>query len=675
MVQDVSIMKRFNINAVRTSHYPNDRRWYDLCDQYGIYVIDEANLESHDARDELPSSDPQWTDACIDRVQSMVETDKNHPSVLIWSLGNEAGRGSNFGVLQDWVHKNDPTRLVHYEGDDSASDILSRMYTPVQDLIALGATSQKPVILCEYAHSMGNSTGNLFKYWDAISENPRLQGGFIWDWVDQALWWPKPVEHSPGQYLSYGGDWGDEPHDGNFCANGLIFADREIQPALYEVKKAYQDIGIKAIDLVNGQVQIENRFLFTNLNIFDGSWRLLADDRVIAEGSLSDADMDIAPQSSKVVKITFERPSLQAGVEYWLNLSFTLSEATLWAESGYEIASEQLKVWFATPPQPPVDKDSLDALIVDQDNDTVVIGGTRDDERFRIIFDKTSGTVVSWMYADTSLLKQGPVPHFWRAPTDNDVGNGMPERCATWRRASQERTVKQVQVSAISDSHLRIDVDSSFPTEPPSSGTVSYAIYGNGDIMVQSTLTPGSDGLPEIPVIGMLLTLPPEFENVTWYGRGPFENYWDRKTGADVGVYTGTVDDMFVPYIKPQETGNRTDVRWAALTNRTGLGFLIVGAPTVEIGALHFTPWELEQKGHLYKLDRSDDITLRVCYHQMGLGGDDSWGARTHPEFTLFANRPYTYAYRLSPLSLASSAMELSKRVLPGWGHLASGAA
>jgi beta-galactosidase len=468
-----------------------------------------------------------------------------------------------------------------------------------------------------------------------------------------------------GEYLSYGGDWGDKPNDGNFCANGLVFADRTVQPELYEVKKVYQAIKVRAVDLLNGQVQVDNQFLFTNLNAYDGAWALLADDQVIASGALSSADLDIAPLASKAVTVDLGRPALQAGVEYWLDFSFTLKEDALWAQRGHEIASEQFEVPFDVPPQIPEDESRMDALAVDDSDETVTISGTRGGEGFQIVFDKATGTLSAWTYAGASLLSQGPVPNFWRAPNDNDKGNRLPGRCGAWRYAGRDRQVNQVTVTKISDRHVHIDVYFTFPTRPPSSGTASYTVYGSGDVVVQSTLTPGSS-LPEIPAVGMLLTLPAGFEHVTWYGRGPHENYWDRKTGAHVGVYTSTVDDMFVPYVEPQETGNRTDVRWVALTNDAGAGLLAVGMPEMEINALHYTPWELESKAHPYELVRSDEVILRLNYHQMGVGGDDSWGARPHPEFTLYSNQSYSYTYRLSPLGSAQSPMALSKQVFPG---------
>ena len=660
MLQDVLIMKQFNINAVRTSHYPNDPHWYELADQYGIYLIDEANLESHGISNVLPASDPQWTDACIDRLSSMIERDKNHPSVLIWSLGNEAGRGENFKKMQAWAHQHDPTRPVHYEGDPEASDILSQMYPSVENFASTAEATDKPYILCEYSHSMGNSNGNLYQYWEVIEKNPKAQGAFIWDFIDQALWWPR--SDGMGEYLSYGGDWGDNPNDGNFCADGLVFADRIPQPDLYEVKHVYQNIKIKEMDLLKGLVLIENQFRFTNLSKFDGAWTLLADNQPLASGGL---DLDIAPLKSKLITINYASFQPQAGVEYWLNFHFTLKEDTSWAKAGHEIASDQFRVPLDAPQLSAEDEVKMELLKVEDGTSTVTIGGMRDGEDFRIVFDKALGTITSWTIGTVPVLSQGPVPSFWRAPNDNDNGNGMPDRTATWRYAGRDRTVQQVKVTKLSDQSVRIEVSVIFPTTTPSGGMTTYVIYGSGDILVQNTLIPGDADLPEIPEVGSLLTLPAGFENITWYGRGPFENYWDRKTASLVGVYTNTVDGMFIPYIEPQETGNRTDVRWVAFTNEKGIGLLAVGDPVMEFNALHFSPWELESKAHPFELERKDEVFLRLSYHQMGVGGDDSWGARPHPEFTLNSDKSYSYVYRLSPLLQGQSAMDLSKQVFP----------
>ena len=650
MVKDITIMKRFNINAVRTSHYPNDPRWYELCDQYGIYIIDETNLESHGVANIVPADKPEWTANCIDRVKSMVERDKNHPCVVIWSLGNEAGSGSNFNAMADWVHQNDKTRLVHYEGYNQVADIESHMYASVESVAQYGVSgNSKPYILCEYSHAMGNSEGNIYQYWDAIEKYPNLQGGFIWDFVDQGL------RNSFGGF-SYGGDWGDNPNDKDFCANGLVCADRTIQPELYEVKKVYQNIKVSAVDSLKGQFEIKNYFLFTNVNAFNGTWQLMEDDNMIKNGTLSASDLDIQPRTSKTITINFGSPTLKPGAEYWLNFSFKLAKNELWADAGHEIAAAQFKIPYLVPDPPAIDTLTIPTLSVNESAGSIVMNNSK----LNLVFDKKTGTISSYVFDGVKLLETGLVPNFWRAQNSNDQGNGMASRCATWRNASLNRTVTALSIKKVSARQVQIVVSFSYATSTKSNGSVIYDIYGDGNIVISSTLVPGSPQLPEIPEVGMLCQVPSEFNNVTWYGRGPFENYWDRKTGSNVGLYKTTVDSMFISYIKPQETGNRTDIRWMTLTNNSGKGLMAVGMPDMEFNALQYTPWELESKAHPYELVKNNSIVLRLNYHQMGMGGDNSWGARPHPEFTMYSDKVYSYRFRILPISSSQKAMDLS---------------
>ena len=656
MVQDITILKQFNINAVRTSHYPNDPGWLDLCDQYGIYLIDETNLETHGVRNIVPASDPQWAPACVDRVKSMVERDKNHPSVLIWSLGNEAGSGSDFQAMADWVHQNDPTRLVHYEGYNQVADINSAMYSPVESVEQYGASgNSKPFILCEYAHAMGNSVGNLYQYWDVIEKYPNLQGAFIWDFVDQGL------RNSSGGF-SYGGDWGDNPNDKDFCANGLVSADRTLQPEIYEVKHIYQNIKVDSVDLLKGEFKIKNDFLFTNLNSFTADWQLMEDNRQIKGGVLNTSVLNILPLTSKTVTVDFGNPALKPGAEYWLDFSFKLANNELWADAGFEIASAQFKIPFSVPMPPLVDTLAVPALDLVYSGDSIIVNNSNLD----LVFNKNIGTISKYEYGGIDLLTTGPVPNFWRAPNSNDRGNGMPGRCDTWRNASLNRDVTDISAKQVSLNHIQIIAGFSYPTTTKSSGSIIYDIYGDGNIIVSYTLVPGSPALPEIPEIGMLCQVSSEFNNVTWYGRGPYENYWDRKTGSYINEYKTIIDSMFVSYIRPQETGNRTDVRWMTLTNNSGAGLMVAGSPVIEFNALQYTPWELESKTHPYELVKNSSIVLRINYHQMGVGGDNSWGARPHPEFTLYSNKVYTYQFRLLPIDASQNPMDLSRKIYPG---------
>jgi beta-galactosidase len=660
MIKDIKLMKHFNINTVRTCHYPDDPRWYELCDFYGLYLIDEANIESHGMGykpENTFANKPEWKNAHLSRIIRMVERDKNHPSVIIWSMGNEAGDGINFEAASEWIKRRDPSRPVHYERAlrRTHTDIVCPMYTPIKWLIEYASEKQdRPLIMCEYAHSMGNSTGNLQDYWDVIEQYDQLQGGSIWDWVDQGLL--KRTKEGK-EYWGYGGDFGDEPNDGNFCCNGLVFPDRTVQPALFEVKKVYQYIKIKPIDLKNGKVEIINKYDFTNLNEFEGLWQIKEDDKVLQKGTLP--RLDIAPKESKVITIPYDKPALTPGSEYWLTISFRLSNGTSWAQKGHEVAWEQFKVPFNVPDKPILKLEDIPELELTEKDDKAIIDG----KDFNLVFSKKEGTIASLKYKGAQLIKSGPIPDFWRAPIDNDIGNGMPDSLGIWRYAGRDRLIKNASVKEISPKMVCIKVTSTIPVGQSNYESI-YKVYGSGDIVIENKFEPG-DKLPSLPRFGMQLSLAGEFNYFSWYGRGPHENYIDRKTGAAVGVYSGTVDEQYVPYIFPQENGNKTDVRWVSLTNNDGVGLLCIGMPHLSVSAHHFTHEDLEEATHTYELKRRNEIYVNLDYKQMGIGGDNSWGAWPHPEYTLTSNR-YSYKFVLRPYSSKETPpMEHSKYVLP----------
>ena len=660
MTKDIKLMKQFNINAVRTSHYPNDPHWLELCDRYGIYLIDEANIESHGIGyrpDETLANKPEWKEAHLNRFIRMVERDKNHPSVIIWSMGNEAGDGTNFESISDWIHHRDPTRPVQYEraGRKPHTDVVCPMYSRINYLVNYAKQKQdRPLIMCEYAHSMGNSTGNLKDYWDVIRKYKNLQGGFIWDWVDQGLQKKTPDNK---EYWAYGGDFGDVPNDANFCINGLIFPNRTPQPGLWEVKKVYQNVGMEAVDLFSGKIKVLNEYFFTNLEKFDVVWSLSEDGGVIQTGKLK--SLDIHPRESKIVEVPIKKPELTPGAEYWLKLIFKLRENTEWAKEGHPLAWEQFKIPYDVPAKPEMKLVKIPELNLTDLKDKASIEGPR----FKLIFDKKEGTISSFKYQGKELVKEGLMPNFWRAPIDNDIGNGMSKRLSVWRNAGRTRQIKEVKVEKIKPQIVRINVNSILPGVESQYESI-WMIYGSGDVIISNKFTPGNN-LPNLPRFGMQMLVPGEFNTFSWFGRGPHETYWDRKTGATVGVYEGTVDEQYVPYIRPQENGNKTDVRWVTLTNDKGIGLLVVGMPFLSVSAHHFTTEELEKARHPYDLKRKDDITVNLDYKQMGVGGDDSWGARTHPEYSLPA-RVYSYKFRLHPFSRKeNSPTEISKQVLP----------
>ena len=656
MLTDITLMKKHNINAVRTSHYPNQTAWYDLCDEYGIYVIDETNLETHgtwgytqmeEEDRNIPGSKPCWTDAVIDRANSMFQRDKNHPSILIWSLGNESFGGENFLKMHDFLRRMDPTRIVHYEGIvhyrryEAASDIESQIYANYKQLEAYALNSstdqngKKPFILCEYSHSMGNSTGNLFKYTELFDKYPILQGGFIWDWIDQAIMTNTPEGRA---YLAYGGDFGDTPNDGNFCGDGLIFADRTISPKLYEVKRCYQNVSFFSEDLSKGRIRIENKHLFTNLKEYDLLWQVLKNGVIFKQGSLL---IELPPGSSTVVTIPFGTLTA-SGIEdeFYLTIGLVLKSDTIWAAKGYEIAFEQMKLPAVLETNIKSAPRTAKLKVSEYDHLLMISGNT-----FTVAFDTRNGSLVSYNYKGIELIKEGPIPNFWRAITDNDKGSKHQVRCGIWRESGKARKLINFS-TAVDSSKVKITLQFDLPTPELTRCKVVYSIDWDGLITIEQELQPGAS-LPEIPEVGMMFLLDQEFDNLSWYGKGPHENYWDRSLGAKVGIYSGRVKDQLTPYLRPQECGNKTEVRWARLINNQGMGIEIKGSPQVEFSALPYTPYELEKADHIYQLPASDKIAVRVNDKQMGVGGDDSWGARTHPEFTLYANRTYRYCYSI----------------------------
>lgn len=653
MIRDILLMKTHNINAVRTSHYPNQSVWYELCDEYGLYVIDETNLETHGSwqygqqelhEGNVPASKPEWRANVIDRCNSMMQRDKNHPSVIIWSLGNESFGGDNFIAMHDYLRAADPTRPVHYEGifhyrpSEAASDIESTMYIKPEGVEQYAKNNpQKPYILCEYSHAMGNSCGGLHLYTELFDKYDVVQGAFIWDWVDQAI---RTTTPEGVEYLAYGGDFGESPHDGNFSGNGLLFADRTVTPKLLEVKKCYQNIKITGLDVKKGLFLIRNHFLFTDIAEYTLVWKLALDGETAQQGSMQ---VSAAPGESAEIAVPYELDTLESSKEAILTLSFIQPVAASWSEANHEIAWEQFVL------VPRVAK-SLPApvgepLQVAEQEDALYISGNG----FSLAFRTTSGELFSYQFSGKERLIEPVRPNFWRAVTDNDLGNKLDKRCVVWKDASTRRDL--LDFTYRTDSNLcYVSVTYLLPTHPDSILKLNYVIRPDGSVEIMQELNPGSSLLPEIPEFGMLFVLDGSLDTISWYGRGPHENYWDRNTGAALGRYNGKVSEQFTPYLKPQECGNKTDVRYAYLTESlNGTGLAIEGANPVEINALPWTPEELEASDHVYKLPASDKTVLRVNYKQMGVGGDDSWGAMTHPEFTLPANRPYSFRFTLSP--------------------------
>jgi len=658
MERDLQRMKQFNVNADRCCHYPNQPAWYDLCDRYGIYLIDEANIESHGMGfdDASLARREDFAAAHLNRTVRMVERDKNHPSVIIWSLGNEAGSGPNFEATSRWIHQRDTGRPVHYEGAGERPyvDLVSTMYPSPGSLADYASRPQtRPYIMCEYEHAMGNGSGDFHSYWDKIYQLPHLQGGFIWDWVDQGLRQPQarptrdrfvPVKPGENTFWAYGGDFGpkDIASDDNFCCNGLVTPDREPHPGLFEVKHIYQYVHCRLAGGATHTVEVNNWFDFTNLkDIATGSWKLKADGEEIQSGKLG--DLDIAPRATKFIAIPVAAFQPRPGVEYFIELSFALKTDLPWAKAGHEIAWDEFKLpgavpaaHFSTEKMPPV-KWIAGARV------SRVAGAN-----FEIIFDNRTGAMKSWLVNGAELIDSPLRPDFWRAQTDNDRGRNELKSQGVWRYAHQDAQLRSFAGANRGD-HIEIQAEVALPRAGGAVWRTTYEVYGSGDVVVTAAFSPVKTDLPRLPRLGMQMTLPAGFERITWLGPGPQETYSDRKDSR-VGVYSGTVNEQFyADYTEPGETGNKADVRWVALTDSRGVGLLAVGMPWLSVNALHYGTEDLNAGKHAFQLPRRDFITLNLDWKQQGVGGDNSWGAWPHDGF-LIPCAEQSYRFRLHPL-------------------------
>lgn len=675
MLRDVRLMKQFNVNAVRTSHYPNAPAWYDLCDRYGLYVMDEANIEVHhygNDRGNRLTNDPEWKAAYLDRVQRMVERDKNHPSVIIWSMGNESGDGPNAEAAYRWARQRDPSRPFHYEGSTSNggsnSDINSFMYPSPERTRQLAAKRpEMPLILCEYTHAMGNSNGGLKEYWDLFYSGTNAQGAYVWDWVDQTIRVPVPGEYRKNTtrptFLAYGGWWEDKTgirNDNNFNANGLVAADRTPHPGLWAIKYAYRYLHASAVDLAAGRIRVKNWFDFLNVrDIAAGLWEVKAGGTTVASGRLP--ELDLKPGEEKEYAIPLPKIQPQPGVEYWLNLSFVLKAAAPYAAQGHEIAWEQFLLPVAAA-APVFNTANLPALEVKDSPGEVTFAG----RAFSMRFDKQAGVITSYRYKGVNLLERGPRPDFWRAATDNDRGafKDLQSRgrvaaendISVWRNAGPEWRIQGVEVERLGNESARITVRAELP-EVEAGYSTTYTVYSSGDVIVECSYRPGAKKLAMMPRFGAELVLAPGLENIAWYGRGPVETYIDRQFER-VGVYRSTVDKEWVEYSRPQENGNKTDVRWVALTNAQGVGVLAVGAPVLSVSARHYSKDEMEKAGYSFQMERHPQIYLNLDWKQMGVGGIDSWSANAYPmaPYRIPSGQEYSYKYRLTPVEGAFAA-------------------
>jgi beta-galactosidase len=569
----------------------------------------------------------------------------------MFSLGNEAGVGRNLAAGREWAKSHYPEFLISYEpGQSRHGDTYSPMYTPPDrmqpDWEKYG--QGKPMFLVEYAHAMGNSVGNLQEYWTVIESHRQMQGGFIWDWVDQGLR-KKGANGKP--FWIYGGDFGDKPNDDNFCTNGLVFPDRTPHPSLLEVKKVYQFIKVEPVDLKSWRVRVRNKYLFRDLSFVEGRWELAENGSVIQHGAVP--RLAIAPGQSQEISLGVKRVDPRPDAEYFLKITFALAADTAWAPKGHIVAWDQFPMAHASPAIFVAERSSIPALKLTESLDSFTVTG----RRFTARFGKKSGALESYDFDGKSLIT-ALSPNFWRPPTDNDRGNRMPEKLRAWHDAAARRTVTIVRALQISQQAVEVRADATLPVGPSLYSNI-YTIRGDGSIEIESSLRPRT-GMPELPRFGMQLRVAGDLRNVTWFGRGPHENYWDRNTGAAVGRYTATVEDLFVPYIEPQENGNRTDVRWVTLTDSRGVGLKAIGMPLLSFSAWHFAMEELETRKHPFEIVQSKDITLNLDLRQMGVGGDDSWGAWPHPEYRLPA-LPYEYRFVLEPVVSGAAVAQMRR--------------
>ncbi|XP_051228311.1 uncharacterized protein [Lolium perenne] len=690
MIKDLVLMRQNNINAVRNCHYPQHPRWYELCDIFGLYVIDEANMETHgfdeSSHFKHPTLEPIWANCMLDRFVSMVERDKNHACIIIWSLGNESSHGPNHSAMSGWIRGRDPTRLIHYEGGGSrtsSTDIVCPMYMRVWDIlkIAKDPSENRPLILCEYSHAMGNSNGNIDAYWKAIDSTLGLQGGFIWDWVDQGL----TKEDADGSKAwAYGGDFGDTPNDLNFCINGIVWPDRTIHPAVNEVKYLYQPIKISLVDNI---LKIENLHFEETTAALDFNWVLLGDGCVLGSGSLDVANL--APQSSHLIKAEsspwYPLWTACAVKEVFLSINVKQRYQTRWAKEGHILASAQVCLPQTNGFAPHVIALTKSPLISERVGDSVIIGKSSE---WQIKINSRLGTIDSWKINNVELLSKGILPCFWRAPTDNDNGGFYTKSYGTrWREAfldnisfhSSQFSVKElpdntVEVSTVYHGlpgHLAKPADDAALSEAYESAlfrvNMRCRIYESGDVVLKYEVSPKSD-LPPIPRVGIVFNAEKSLDHVTWYGRGPFECYPDRKAAAHVGVYESNVEDLHVPYIVPGECGGRADVRWMALRNAGGYGIFASmhseESPLMQVSASYYGATELNRATHNHKLVKGDDIEVHLDHRHMGVGGDDSWTPCVHEQYLL---PPVSYAFsvRLRPVLPSSSYHDIYRSQLP----------
>lgn len=653
--KDLKTMKQNNINAIRTCHYPDASMIYELCDEYGIYMIDETNLESHGSWDVaeftkdytyvVPHDKPEWLDMMLDRANSMYQRDKNHAAILIWSCGNESFGGKDIFEMSQFFHKEDPTRLVHYEGlchdrrYNDTSDMESQMYPSVEAIKEfLAKDSSKPFICCEYTHAMGNSCGAMHKYTDLTDTEPKYQGGFIWDYIDQSIY---KKDRYGKEFQAYGGDFGERPTDYNFSGNGIAYGgNRDASPKMQEVKFNYQNI---SAEVSADSVKVINKNLFVNTDIFDCEVTVAKNGKVIRRASLATAVAPLGEETYVLPLTKEEKPG-----EYTVTVSFHLKEDKAWAEAGHEVAFGQY-VYKVEEPK----KVCPEEVKVIRSTHNIGVRGAH----FEVLFSVLNGGLVSYKYAGKEMIEAIPKPNFWRAPTDNDCGNLMGMRYGQWKIASMYLSHKDFRKGPygpsnmpeveVNEKSVKVSYTYIMPTTPTSECKLSYEVFGDGRVKTTLVYDPVKE-LGDMPEFGVIFKFNADYDRVEWYGLGEAETYSDRKKGAKLGIYANKVADNMARYMVPQECGAKEEVRWAKVIDRKGRGMLFEmdenNGPMM-FSALPYTPHEMENAMHPYELPEVHYTVVRVAKDQMGIGGDDSWGARTHEEYLLKTDKKMEFSF------------------------------
>jgi len=656
MKQDLIIMKRHNVNAIRTSHYPNDPRFLELCDEMGFYVIDEADLECHGvlrAGDySMLARDPSFEQAFVDRMQRMVERDKNHPSIVIWSLGNESGFGDNHRRMAEWAKSRDNSRLIHYEGafapavfkpeeDTSCLDVYSRMYPPIDwisNTFLQDPNEKRPLILCEYCHAMGNGPGDLKDYWDLFYSNPRLAGGFVWEWTDHAV---KTKTPDGIEYYAYGGDFGDQPNDGNFCVDGLVYPDRKPHTGLLELKNIIAPVRVEPIDLASGKFKITNLYDFRSLSNIMLRWNMEKDGKMVQAGELK--DLDIQPWESAEIVLPYSMPVEKDG-RYYVKIDFLLAEDTPWAEKGHEIAFRQFELPTGTVEKLTNNVSEMHPIAICKEKSSVIISGND----FVYVFDTDTGSFSKLVYKGVDMIAKQPKFNVWRAPTDNDMYIKV-----NWMNEGYNRLdthTYNVEIVEQTDKYITFSSDFSlggYIKKPVIKAKAYWTVYGSGDIIMEVDAKV-RENLPFLPRFGLQLVMPKGNETVEYFGYGPHESYIDKHHSTYKSRFSNTVDGMFENYLMPQENGSHYATEWAAVTNLQGVGMLFIGMEDFSFNVAHYTPEDLTDAKHPYELKKRDETIVNLDYMMSGLGSNSCGPALA--EKYRFSKTEFSFKLRMKPI-------------------------